>query len=201
MESRISEYNDEKILMFVRENNEEAKDFLYEKYSPLIHKEINRVKKKCLALGIEMADVSQEAMLGFSNAIGNYDGEEDTKFITFATICIRRRLGNYIASFETAKNKTMHDSIAFDATIDDTQVALIDRFQDMKNNDPLKKMINSESLKEVTKIIEEKLSDNERLALKYDLDGKSVEEIAEAMHMNNKQIYNLIHRARQKIKA
>lgn len=200
MELKISELNDENLALQISEENEDAKDYLYDKFSPLIHKEINRVKKRARILGIEFADLSQEAMLAFSQAIHNFKDDGETKFLTFATLCIRRRLMNYIAKFETVKNKSMQESLSLDMTMDDEKSSLLESLSEAEGKDPLKQLINYETLRELYKIMEEKLSENERLALKYDLLEKSTEEISELMGMSNKQIYNLIFRARQKLK-
>lgn len=194
------EINDSELLMFVQENHEEAKDYLYEKFSPLIHKEINRVRKRAYALGVDFSDLSQEAMLAFSHAINGYNDEEESKFMTFAVLCIRRRLANYISKFDTAKSKSLASSLAIDATVDESLNTVADLIEEPVSTDPLKKVITNETLGEVKERIESKLSDNEKLALEYDLDGKSIEEIATLMEMSQKQIYNLIYRARYKIK-
>lgn len=194
------EMNDTLLIMQVRENNEEAKDYLYEKFSPLIHKEINRIKKRAFALGIEYADLSQEAMLAFSHAINNYNEDVDVKFMTFVVLCIRRKLSNYISKFDTIKNKTLTTSVAIDASLDESMNTVADFIEEQVSSDPLKKVITNETLGEVKKSINDKLSPNEKTALHLDLEGKSAEEIAELMNMNIKQIYNLIYRARYKIK-
>lgn len=201
MGSKI-EYNlsDSELVLFIREENEFAKEKLYEKYRPLIFKEIGKFKKRADFLGIEEADLSQEAMLAFSHAINNFKDDGEAKFITFATICIQRRLSNFVSKYDTNKRKAFCSSVALDAPIDDTSTTLIDQLEDFRSNDPLSKVLNTESLDEALKVINEKLSENERMALKYDLEGKTVEEIAKMMNMNSKQIYNLVHRARTKIK-
>ncbi len=197
MASIINE-DDTKIIFLVREDNQEAKDYLYEKYSPLIHKEINNVKKKAAVLGVEFADLSQEAMLAFSYAINNFNEDGESKFLTFATLCIRRKLANYIQKFETGKSKAMHDSLPLDASLND-DVSLINHIPN-NSSDPLRKIITNESLKEAKITIDEKLSTNERIAIGYDLEGKTIDEIAEAMNLSKRQVYNLLFRARSKIK-
>lgn len=200
MESKTEySFGDDELIFQVRENNEEAKDCIYEKYSPLIHKEINRVKRRAFALGVDAADLSQEAMLAFSHAINNFKEDEEAKFITFATLCIRRRLSNFIGKYDTNKSKIMATSIHLDES-KYNNLSLLDQIEEIISTDPLNKMINYETLNEVKKAIEENLSDNERLALKYDTMGKSAKEIADIMGMSTKQIYNLIHRARTKLK-
>lgn len=191
---------DSELVLFVREDNECAKEALYKKYQPLIYKEIGKFKKRADFLGIEQADLSQEAMLAFSHAINNFKDEGEAKFITFATICIQRRLSNFVSKYDTNKSKILGASVALDAPIEDNTTSVIDQVEDTRSSDPLNKVLNTESLDEAMKTINEELSANERLALKYDLEGKSVNEISKLMNMNTKQIYNLIHRARNKVK-
>lgn len=199
MELKTDALRDEEVVLEIRDNNEDAKDHLYKKYSALIHKEINAFRKRAAVLGIDFQDLTQEAMLGFSDAINHYNEDGETKFITFATICIRRQLSNYVAKFDNNKSKMFVDSVALDAKIADEKTLLVDHIQTIMTADPLKKLINSETLMELGALMDT-LSDNEKKVLAYDLDGKSVDEIAEILGMNNKQIYNLIFRARKKLK-
>lgn len=201
MESKINYNTDDSLLvMFVREDNEDAKEELFNKYVPLLTKEINRFKKRAYSLGIEEADLTQEAMLAFSYAINNYCEESDTKFITFATLCIRRKLSNFIEKFAT-KKKALESPVALDAELAGHENATFaDQVIDVNVIDPLRKVIMSESLDETFKRIDRRLSSNERLALKYDVEGKTVNEIAEIMKKTPKQVYNLVHRARSKVK-
>lgn len=194
------EIGDFELVYLVSENSDEAKDFLYEKYSPMIHKEINRVKKLAYTLGIDMADLTQEAMLAFSTAINNYNDEEETKFLTFATLCVRRKLQNYLDKYSTNKVKTYNSSVALDVEIGDKGEHLVDYLKDAEGRAPLNKLINEESLVKINKSIKEKLSENERLALGYALIGMEVPDIAEKMGKTQKGVYNLIYRARQKLK-
>lgn len=193
------EYGDSELIMLLREENDEVKDYLYTKYSPLIHKELNRVKKRSFALGIDFADLSQEAMLAFSHAINNFNEETEVKFITFATLCIRRKLSNYINKFDTNKNKVLSNSVSLDAQIDDAD-SFVDNIPAADITNPLNQIINDETLKDINYIIKNSLSENERMVLQYDVMGKSASEIAELLGMNTKQVYNLIHRARTKLR-
>lgn len=192
--------SDSELVYLINENNGDAKDYLYDKYSPLIHKEINKVKKTAYALGIDMADLSQEAMLGFSTAINSYNETEDVKFITFATICIRRKLLNYIEKHSTNKNRTFNASLALDSSMGDADSTLLNFLKDSEGKIPLNKLLNEEALKELGKSIDEKLSKNEKMAIQYLLFGLDVDNIAIKMNKTSKQIYNLIYRARQKLK-
>lgn len=201
MASKIDyELNDSKLVYLVNENNEDAKDYLFHKYNPLIHKEINRVKKIAHDAGIDMADLSQEAMLAFSNAINSYNDDEVTKFITFATICIRRKLSNYIKKHLTSKSSIEKYALALEC-VNEYQVTLLDNLKDSDSKEPLNRLITEETLDEMNRRLVEKLSDNEKYALLYSLDGKTINEISELLGLTSKQVYNLLHRARTKLKS
>lgn len=199
LETSGYEYTDLNAIMEVRDNNDDAKDYLFTKYSPLIHKEITDVRKKALKLGADFQDLTQEAMLGFSFAINNFNEESEAKFITFATLCIKRRLSNYLAKFETGKNRVLMESLPLDATLNDKRL-IVDSLKITESADPLKKIINSETLRELQNDMSERLSKRENEAFNYDLQGKSTSEIAQLMGITNKQVYNLIFRARSKMK-
>ena len=145
------EINDSELVWHIRENaNDDAKDSLYEKYTPLIYKEIYRVKKRAMALGVELADLSQEAMLAFSYAINSFDEDADVKFVTYTTVVIRRKLANYLNKFETKKNKTMVEAVSMDAPVDDeNQSAFVETMEESVSTYPLRKMITNETLIEV----------------------------------------------------
>lgn len=195
------EENDSKLVYYIREGNEEAKEFLYKKYSPLIHKEINRVKKRAFAYGVEYSDLVQEAMLVFSQVVNTYNEVEEVKFLTFATTCLRRKLTSYVEKLETTKNKNSLKMLALDSQLINDEKSVINQIEGPISNEPLKKLINNETLGEVSKRIEEKLSSKEKIVLNYCIEGKSVKEIADIMKLSSKQVYNLIHRARKKIKG
>ena len=200
MASKIDyELNDSKLVFLVNEKNEDAKDFLFHKYNPLIHKEINRVKKIAYDVGIDMADLSQEAMLAFSDAINRYSDDEEAKFITFATICIRRKLSNYIRKHLTGKSTAEKKALALD-WVNINRVAFLDNLKDSDSKEPLNRLISDETLGEMNKKFEEKLNENEKTVLLYILDGKTITEVSVLLGLTSKQVYNLLYRARTKLK-
>ena len=202
MASKIDyEINDAHLVSLVSENNDDAVDYLYQKYSPMIHKEINRVRSQAVALGIEIADLTQEAMLAFGNAINNFNEDENVKFITFATLCVRRKLLNFLTKYSTNKNLLMNYAIALDSRFNNSENTIIESLKDKGGNEPLNKMITTESLDEVSQLMLQKLSERERQTLLLNLQGKSIDEIARDLDLKPKQVYNLLYRGPKKLKA
>ena len=191
------EYNDYELIYLINENNEDAKELLFQKYSPLIHKEINRVKKIAFENGINLNDLTQEAMLAFTNAINGYDENESAKFITFATLCIRRKLSSYINKHKTNKNRIILNKLETTEN-NENDYNIINNIND-DSKDPLKSIIVSEELKETYKNFN-KLSKNEKLVMDFTLEGKNPKEIAKITGFKIKMVYNYLHRARNKLK-
>jgi len=202
MESKtenLYQINDEELIYMVSENSDDAKEMLYQKYSAMVHSELNKVKKTAYALDIDFSDVTQEALLGLNNAINIYDTTADAQFGTFATLCVRRRILNYIDKCRTAKNLSMNKALSLnDYKKNDTKKEF--DISDLDGREPLNRIITQESLIEISKKIDSNLTKNEKLVLKYATAGKSTEEISKLMGINIKKVYNLLYRARKKIK-
>lgn len=199
MELKTKNYqdlNDSELVYMINENSEDAKDVLYSKYSALIHKELNRVRPKAYALGVEWSDLMQEALLGFSNAINTYDESADVKFITYATLCIRRKIINFLEKHATYKNKAISNAFS----IDDDDSMIAKNIKDIDGREPLNSIITNEELDEVNRKLD-KLNEAERVILELTIAGNKPEEIAEIMSIPVKQVYNKLYRARQKIKV
>ncbi len=198
MELNNKDRNDSHIIYLINENNEDAKEYIYKKYKLLIKKEINRVRKIAYKYNIDINDLTQEANLAFLGAINSYNDDEDAKFITFATICIRRKLSSFIEKHKTNKSKVLLNSITLDSINEDSNYSVLSKFEDTRK-EPLKNVIVNESLNETYEKFKT-LNDNERTALMYSLDDKSAKEIASIMNTTTKQVYNYIYRARNKLK-
>ncbi len=187
--------NDSELVYMIKENSEDAKDELYKKYSALIHKEINRFKVRALSLGIEYSDLMQESLLGFMSAVNTYDESNEVKFITYATMCIRRKLLNYIEKYSSIKSQTMNNALS----LDDDNLAL--RYiKDTNEKEPLNSVIYRELIKEINEKISV-LNENERIILEYAISGLKAEEISEKLSIPVKQVYNTLYRARKKLKS
>ena len=63
------EFNDENLITMFSENDEDAKNILYDKYSYIISIILAKYKRTIYALGIDISEVKQEAMLAFTDAL------------------------------------------------------------------------------------------------------------------------------------
>ena len=200
MESKTDyKISDSELIYQINDNNEDAKNYLFQKYSPLIHKEVQKYTKEASIKGIEYKDLLQEGMLAFSEAINNFDERENVKFITFATLCIKRRIINLLKKQSTNKEQILNNYLPLEAELI-PQKKVLDIVSDLEGKEPLNKLIVDESLKEVSENILNNLKPKEKTVYLDYLNGKKIEDISKDTGISTKTIYNIIYRVKQKIK-
>lgn len=185
------EYNDFELVSLIRENNEEAREILYNKYKPIIVKKSTDQIYKLGSYGMEINDLIQEGYIGLDNAINCFNEKENTSFYTFALLCIDRQIITYIKKNTNNKTMVLNDAI----NLDDGKEYL---FRD--NTDIEGSFINKEDAKEFINLICDSLSDIEKKVFSLKLEGYDIGEIANLLNKDTKVIYNTLHRIKYKIK-
>ncbi len=101
---KYNNYNDYELIYMVRENDDNSRDILYQKYYPIICHIANDYYQKNKYYGFEFEDFLQEATLAFFRALINYNEKENTLFYTFITICIRRKMMSFCQRISNKNN-------------------------------------------------------------------------------------------------
>ena len=185
------EYNDFELVSLIRENNEEAREILYNKYKPIIVKKSTDQIYKLGSYGMEINDLIQEGYIGLDNAINCFNEKENTSFYTFALLCIDRQIITCIKKNTNNKAMVLNDAI----NLDDGKEYL---FRD--NTDIEGSFINKEDAKEFINLICDSLSDIEKKVFSLKLEGYDIGEIANLLNEDTKVIDNTLHRIKYKIK-
>lgn len=193
------EYNDIELTQMVCENNEDAKDFLYEKYHYIIDIIISKYKKTIYALGMDINEVRQEAMLGFTDALIKYTDSKETSLPTFISLVVERKIQNAVRKAETQKNKIHNEAYSLEYDYETFNRPLEEIIGD-STKDPLRKLENEENYKELTKKINESLSPFEKEVYDLIINDFNYIDIAKILNKEPKQIDNTIQRIRNKIK-
>lgn len=193
------EFNDEKLITMFSENDEDAKNILYDKYSYIISIILAKYKRTIYALGIDISEVKQEAMLAFTNALIKYSSDKSTSLPTFISLVVERKIQNCIRKAETTKNKVNTEAYSLEAEYEVFKRPLEEILGD-SSLDPLHKMENEERLEELTKKINDDLSPFEKDVYKLVINGFGYQDIAKILNKEPKQIDNTIQRIRNKIK-
>jgi RNA polymerase sporulation-specific sigma factor len=193
------EYSDSELYSMVCESSEEAKEIIYTKYKYIIDVIIKKYVYTAKKLGVEYNDLYQEGLVGFADALNNYDESKKVLLSTFISVCVERRLQNAVLKAGRFKNKILRDSLSLDHEYGEQQIPLREMIRDEKS-DPLFGISKAEDYEELIECIKNKLSSNEYEVYQLMLHGLNYQEIALILNKKPKQIDNTIQRLKYKIK-
>lgn len=195
------EVNDYELVSYIRDNNEDASEILYDKYKPLIEKNARRLLKYCKYNGLEINDLIQEGMLGLSKAIECFSDSKEASFYTYAKTCIERRQLTAIIASQRQKHKLLNESISFEAYDDDTtNINTVDAMLVDNSYNPETLMYDYENSTEFVDKVNKILTNFEMQVFELKISGFTYIEISEILDKSKKQIDNAIQRIKYKIK-
>ena len=191
------DYDDNELLDNISDSPEEARDALYEKYKYIVDIIINKYKKSAYYLSIDMQELTQEALLGFSDALYSYNDSKESNLATFISICVERKVQNYIKKHSTRKMQLLKETVSLDNQLSEktTYADVI-----MHEETPDKIIENEENTKELLDKIKQQLSPQEMEIYKLLLYEFSYEDISTILNISVKQIYDYVYRIRKKLK-
>ncbi len=194
------EYPDEELINLLNENNEDAADILYKKYGYIVNVIYNKYKRSAYALSIDLKELKQEALLGFSNALATYNSSKSASLPTYISLCVERKITSYIRKADTTKSKLMKEAYSLDTQFEDEDnLSLLDVIGDYKN-EPERNLEQKEHIKYIQRKIDELLSPSEKEVYELMLNDINYITIADILHKTPKQIDNTIQRIRKKLR-
>lgn len=192
-----SDLSDEELYMMYLEENEDAKDILYQRYSFIIDINVNKYKRIAIKSNIDLKDLRSEALYGFTDGLNSYQPDAKASLPTFINLCIDRRMKKQIIKANRLKNTIMKEAYSLDYMYERFGSKLLDLVSD-KEDDPLNSLMCHEDFLELLANIKQNLSTMERKVFKYMLDGFNYHQIALMLDKNPKQIDNAMQRIKNK---
>ena len=194
--SKYEALTDEEIIERIKSGDNNAQNYLLEKYSDLVNIKAN----KFFLIGAEDDDMFQEGMIGLYKAIKSFDLEKQNSFKTFANLCIERQLITAIKTSNRQKHIPLNSSFSLNLSAydenDDTSVLEI---LDTKTvEDPLDTITKKEYYEFIESRIDKNLSAFEKQVLNRYVQGESYVDIANKLDTPVKSVDNAIQRIRKK---
>lgn len=193
------EYNDNELVYLCCEDNEYAENVIIEKYKPYVLSILKSYLKEYNVLGMEIADLYQEGLIGLINAIKTYDEQKDASFFTYATTCIKSSLISALRSSFRQKSRILNNSYSLDNLIEESNTSFYELFKDEKS-DPDNILMERENSFDLITSIRNKLSKNEKTIFDLRLKGLRNEEIADLISKDKKYVENTMFRINKKYK-
>lgn len=191
------EENDNEILSMVCENNEDAKEYLVNKYKNLINFVITKYISTHNLVGLDEKDLYQEGMIGLLSAIDSYVDNKDAKFSTYASRCIENRICTIINRTLNTKNKNLNDSVSLDLVDPTTGQSLYDL---IGSSGIIDEMISKENCDELIKFGNENLKGFEKEVFLLKVKDYTNEEIAKKLNEDKRKVENALFRIRTKLR-
>ena len=192
------ELQDNELLNNLSEKSDEARDVLYDKYKYIVDIIMNKYKRSAYYLSVDMQELRQEALLGFSDALYSYNDDKGCNLPTFISLCVERRVSNYLRKYNTVKMQTIHDMLSLDTMVAE-DISLIDVIKD-NGNSPEEKIVEDEDTKALIEKIKELLTEREMEIYKLLLNNFSYDDICKILNINSNQLSSTVYRMRQKLK-
>jgi RNA polymerase sporulation-specific sigma factor len=190
--------DDEELIEKVRGGDMYAQDFLLEKYRVLVTK---IARSRYYIKGADKEDIIQEGCIGLFKAIRDYKSDKQTKFYTFASLCIERQIITAIKTADRQKHQALNDSVSIDNNVysEDDDREYIDKMDNAHGLSPEEVVIGEEEYRVIQKMISQTLSSLELEVLALHLGGKSYTEIAKELGKEDKSVDNALQRIKKNI--
>lgn len=195
-----NDYPDSELYMMICEDNEDAKEILFQKYKYVLNIVIKKYNFVASQVGIDSKELYSEALLGFTDAVNDYKDDKNAVFPTFLSLCVGRRLKKAIVHASTQKNRIINESYSLDKIYDKSGLPLIELIKDDNNSDPLIHISEEEHYLELVDKIKKELSEFECQVFELMLNDFNYIEIAGLLEKTAKQIDNTIQRIKSKAK-
>ena len=199
--TQYSKLTDEQIIRFIEDGDQDAVDFLMNKY-----KDIVRKKAKALFLiGGEKEDLIQEGMIGLYKAIRDYQSEKDNSFYTFADLCISRQIYSAINASQRKKNLPLNTYISLYTPVNgkneenDETPNLVDTMLHDREQNPESLVIDRENTSLIEDKLFQRLSPLEKQVLELYMADLKYVAIAKRLNKEPKSIDNALQRIKTKL--
>lgn len=187
-------YNDYELVYLAQEDNSYVLEILYNKYYKLLDYKGKKIYSCLKDNGISYEDVMQEVILCFFDAVKSFNQDNKAKFSTFLSVCLDRKLANYVLKNTRKKDSILNKSYSLDL-LEDIGYDYVGC-----NNDPIDVIINEEEYVSKYESIMSKLSFNEGFVFEMLVNYLTISEISDILSCDKKDVYNTIRRIKEKIK-
>lgn len=184
--------NDYELIYLAQENNEEAKEMLYQKYKNLMHTNAKTFVMENSDKGIDFNDVLLELNICFEEAINNYNQDNGASFNTFLVSYLNNALKTYKRSIDKKKNKILNESVP----LEDDEIDYLNRLY--KEEDMIEYMVFDNG--NTYESYYDGLKEQEKEIIELLKSGYSYSEIADMLNKDVKYVYNIIYRIKNKLK-
>lgn len=179
--------NDYELLYLVSENNEDAYERLFAKYSYLISGTAKYYYNLYKNYNLSIDELEQEGRIALYDAIRDYKEKYNTKLITFIGTCLKNRMNCYIKKMSAKKVRMLLSSLS----LDNCDLTSCSTYNEILNKELEKSLI----------LFKNDLDFIDANIFEMYYNDYSYKDISTLLEMNIKQIDNRLLKIRSKLKS
>ncbi len=153
--------------------------------------------------GGDADDLLQEARVGLTKAVRDYDTASGTPFRAFAELCVTRQVISAVQGATRAKHAALNESVRFSLVVDgaegDGGEEFGERLPGPSEDDPARAAAQTDALRALCSFLDSGLTEVEASVLAMFLGGRGYEEIAMRLDCSAKRVDNTMQRVRGKV--
>ncbi|MDD3369536.1 MAG: RNA polymerase sporulation sigma factor SigH [Lachnospiraceae bacterium] len=198
MREKYQDLTDEELLSRYRDGEKNIMDYIMDKYKNLVRSKAGTM----FILGGDREDLIQEGMIALFQAIRDYDSGRDASFLTFADLCVTRKMYSAVRASGRKKHAPLNSYISLYSSQkeSDEDIPLVSILPDDGVSNPEEAWIDKENLANLETKIDQELSSFEKEVLDLYLTGLSYTQIARVLDRDDKATDNALHRLKNKIR-
>lgn len=193
-----SNLNDYEIMYMVAENDDSAKELMFEKYKPIIEKYARKYYAVGKNFGLELDDFIQEGYFGLYCALSNYTPFKNTIFYTYAIISIKSKMNNLLINSSNGKSSVLNNSLSLNQYLDEDGTTLFDFIEDKNALIPDIEVERKELVAEIKRNIYE-LQLDESIVFELKFNGFSIKDISKLLSISEQKARNILSRVKKKL--
>lgn len=194
--SKYETASDEEIIVMYKAGDELAFEYLVTKYKYLVKFKI----RNNFLRGADKDDLIQEGSIGLFKAIRDYNALKAASFKVFAELCVTRQINSAIKMSTRQKHIPLNNYMSLSTpTSDENDHPLFDSIDIGGYEDPVKKLIDSETFEAFESCAMKELSVFELEVLSLYLNNYSYHRISEKTGKSVKSVDNGLQRIKKKI--
>lgn len=193
--------DDNELYMLYEEDDENAKNIIFLKYKFIIDILVKKNIKAINMLHIDLQEVYSEAYIAFTDALNNYDKNNNSSLSTFISLCVDRRVSQLMIKYNRNKYKVLNETYSLDYEYDEDgdRLTLVDFLKDDKH-EPLKFLAEKEQYKDLKKRIVDILTPKEYEVFMLLSRNFNIKEIGSIVGFDYKKTDNAIQRIKIKVR-
>lgn len=193
----MERYSDEELLYLIRCGQDEAKEYLIDKYKRRIYNWIRHFDYSYL--GIEHDDLLQIGLIRFWEGLDLYRSDQNATLYTFSKMIVMQKIKTILR--QSVDKYTIKDMqvISLNEMISDDGLVYEEVIEDEKIiYQPSKILAVKETTNEYFSEIEKSMTFVERAVTQYIYEGYNEKEISEILNIPIKSVYNAVYRSHKK---